>query len=262
MACGILVIWPGIEPGPPAMEAQSPNYSTTREFPGWGHLNKRNLFLQVLGAGNPKDKVLRDLVSDKSLFLSCWQLCPPCGLTWPFLCVCTWRGRFLPGKSHRTWRATVCVCVLVAQSCLTLCNPIDCSPPGSSVLGILQARKENWSGLLFPSPGDLPNPGIEPGSPMLQEDSLPSEPPGKPKNTGVGSLSLLQGIFPTQELNWGLLHCRWILYQLSHEGSPGILEWVAYHFSRASSQPRNQTGVSCIAGRFFTNWAIREALLP
>ena len=58
----------------------------------------------------------------------------------------------------------------------------------------------------FPSPGDLPNPGIEPTSPILQADSLPAEPQGKPKNTGVGSLSLLQGIFPTQKLNWGLLH--------------------------------------------------------
>ena len=75
------------------------------------------------------------------------------------------------------------------------------------------------------------------------------------QNTGMGSLSLLQGIFPTQGLNPGLLHCRWILYQLSHKGSPRILEWVAYPFSRESSQPRNQTGVSCIAGRFFTNWA-------
>ena len=67
--------------------------------------------------------------------------------------------------------------------------------------------------------GHLPNPGIEPGSHTLQVDSLPAEPQGKPKNTGVGSLSLLQGIFPTQELNWSLLHCRWILYQLSHQGS-------------------------------------------
>ena len=67
--------------------------------------------------------------------------------------------------------------------------------------------------------GDLPNPGIEPRSPTLQVDSLPAESQGKPKNTGVGSLSLLQGIFPTQELNWSLLHCRWILYQLSHQGS-------------------------------------------
>ena len=78
------------------------------------------------------------------------------------------------------------------------------------------------------------------------------------QNTGVGSLSLLQGIFPTPGSNPGLPHCRWILYQLNHKGSPRILEWVAYPFSRGSSQPRNQTGVSCIAGRFFTNWAIRE----
>ena len=72
----------------------------------------------------------------------------------------------------------------------------------------------------FPSPGDLPNPVIEPRSPALQADSLPSEPPVKPENTGVGSLSLLQGIFPTQELNRGLLHGRWILYQLSYQGRP------------------------------------------
>ena len=78
------------------------------------------------------------------------------------------------------------------------------------------------------------------------------------QNTGVGSLSLLQGIFPTQGLNPGLLHCRWILYQLSPQGSPGILEWVAYPFSSTSSWLRNQTRVSCIAGIFFTNWAIRE----
>ena len=76
-----------------------------------------------------------------------------------------------------------------------------------------------------------------------------------------GSLSFLQGIFPTQGPNPGLLHCRWILYQLSHKGSLRILEWVAYPFSSNSSQPRTQTRVSCIAGGFFTNWAIREAQL-
>ena len=65
----------------------------------------------------------------------------------------------------------------VAQSCLTLCDPVDCSLPGSSLHGILQARL--WSGLPFPSPGDLPNPGIEPGSLALQADALTSEPPGK-----------------------------------------------------------------------------------
>ena len=58
----------------------------------------------------------------------------------------------------------------------------------------------------------------------MQADSLPAEPPGKPKNSGVGSLSLLQWIFPTQELNLGLLHCRQILYQLSYQGSPYILK--------------------------------------
>ena len=79
------------------------------------------------------------------------------------------------------------------------------------------------------------------------------------RNTGVGSLSLLQGVFPTQELNPGLLHCRWILYQLSHKGSPRILEWVAYSFSSRSSRPRSRTRVSCIAGGFFTNWAMRDA---
>ena len=96
------------------------------------------------------------------------------------------------------------------------------------------------------------------------------------KNTGVGSLSLFQGIFPTQGLNWGFLHCRWVLYLLSYEGSLNIrrnsgciahgilqariLEWVAYPFSCGSYRPRSQTWVSCIADRFFTNWAIREAL--
>ena len=79
------------------------------------------------------------------------------------------------------------------------------------------------------------------------------------QNTGVGSLSLLQRIFPTQGLNPGLPHCTQILYQLSHKGSPRILEWVAYSFSSRSSWPRNQTGVSRIAGGFFTNWAMREA---
>ena len=73
-----------------------------------------------------------------------------------------------------------------------------------------------------PPPGDLPNPGIEPRSPALRADSSPAEPPGKPKNTGVGSLSLLQRIFPNQESNRGLLHCRRILYQLRYQGSPPI----------------------------------------
>ena len=79
------------------------------------------------------------------------------------------------------------------------------------------------------------------------------------QNTGVGSLSLLQ-IFPSQGSNPGFLHCRQILYQLSHKERPRILRWVAYPFSSWSSGPRNWTRVSCIADGFFTSWAIREAL--
>ena len=79
------------------------------------------------------------------------------------------------------------------------------------------------------------------------------------KNTGVGCHFLLLGVFPTQRLNPGVPHCRWILYQLSHKGSLRIFEWLAYPFSSRSSWPRNQTEVSCIALRFCTKWAIREA---
>ena len=78
----------------------------------------------------------------------------------------------------------------------------------------------------------------------------PQNSPGQ--NTEVGSLSLLQGIFTTQGLNQGLPHGRKILYQLRHKRSLRILEWVVYPFSSRSSEPRNWTGVSCIAGRFFT----------
>ena len=105
------------------------------------------------------------------------------------------------------------------QSCPTLCDPVDYSPPGSSVHGILQARILDWVALPLP-----------------------------------------QGIFLTQESNPGLQHCRQILYQLSHKWSPRVLEWVACPFSSGSSWLRNQTGVSCIADGFFTNWAIRDAL--
>ena len=98
-------------------------------------------------------------------------------------------------------------------------------------------------------------------SDSLQPHGLysPWNSPGR--NTGVGSLSLLQGIFPAQGSNPGLPHCRQILYQLSHKGSPRIPEWVAYPFSRGSSRPRNRTGVSCTADWFSTIWAIREALI-
>ena len=78
------------------------------------------------------------------------------------------------------------------------------------------------------------------------------------QNTGMGNLSLLQGIFPTQGSSPGLPNCRQILYQLSHKGNPRILEWVAYPFSSRSFWPRNQNGVSWTAGGFFTNWTVRK----
>ena len=105
------------------------------------------------------------------------------------------------------------------QSCPTLCDPID-GQPTRFYSSWEFSRHEHWSRLPCPPPGDLFNPGIEPRSPALQAVSLPSELQGKPKNTGAGSLFLLQGNFLTQELNQGLLHCRQILFQLSHQGSP------------------------------------------
>ena len=81
------------------------------------------------------------------------------------------------------------------------------------------------------------------------------------QNTAMGKLSFLQGIFPIQGSNPGLPHCRQLLYQLSAQRSPRILEWVTYPFSSRSSPPRNLTGVCCITGRFFTSWATREALV-
>ena len=112
-----------------------------------------------------------------------------------------------------------CLC-LVTQLCPTLCDPMDCNLPGSSVHGILQ--QEYWNGLPFSPPGDLRDPGTEPGSPALQMNSLLSETPGKNKNTGAGRVSLLQGILLTQESNRGLHHCSRIFDQLSYQGSPLI----------------------------------------
>ena len=125
-------------------------------------------------------------------------------------------GRF--SYTRATWEGPqVLLCVLSHSLNLTLCDPMDCSSPGSSV----------------------------------PEDS-------QGKNTGVGCHALLQGIFPTQGSNPSLLHCRQILYCLSHQGCPRMQEWVAYSFSRRSSWSRIRTGVSWIAGWFFTRWGTRE----
>ena len=166
------------------------------------------------------------------------------------------------------------VLCLVAQSCPTLWNPLDCSPPGSSVHGILQARILEWVAVLSSRGSFWPRDWTSVSCLLAAQVLLwkwkslscvglfgshgsPWNSPGQ--NTGVGSLSLLQGIFPTQGLKKGLPHCKQTLYQLNHKESLRILECIAYPFSRGSSQPRNQTRVSCIAGWCFTNWNIREA---
>ena len=112
---------------------------------------------------------------------------------------CPWD---FPGKNTGKWKWKLLSCVWLFATPWT-------------IQSMEFSRPEYWSEYHFPSPGDLPNPG--------------------------------------------LLHCRQILYQLSHKGSPRILECVAYPFSRGFSWPRSWTGVSCIAGGFFTSWATREA---
>ena len=90
---------------------------------------------------------------------------------------------------------------LVTQLCPTLCEPIDCGPPALLSMGILQARKLEWVAISFSRGTSQPRDRTQ--SPTLQADSLPSEPPEKPKNTGVGSLSLLQGNLPDPGIKLG-----------------------------------------------------------
>ena len=127
----------------------------------------------------------------------------------------------------------------VPHSCLTLCDLLDYTGHG-----VLQDRILEWA--VFP---------FSRGSSQPRDETRVS----CSSCLGVGSLSFLQGIVPTQGSNPGLPHCREIFYHLSHKGSPRILERVAYPFSSRYSWPRNQTGVSCIADGFLTNWAMREA---
>ena len=159
-----------------------------------------------------------------------------------------WRKASVGQRESSMETCTLKVAVLVTQSCPTLWDPMDYSQSGSSVHGIFQAKVLAWQPFAFP--GDRPNPGTEPRSPALQADPLPSEPPGNPKNTGAGSLSLLQRIFPTQESN--LQHCRQILYQLSYLFGGFALNastealWVKCDFSRNLSISSRFFQISCI----------------
>ena len=124
---------------------------------------------------------------------------------------------FFPQECHLAWFLLLCAVFSHLGVSNSLRPPWAVAHQTPLSMGILQTRILEW--LPCPPPGDLPNPGIEPRSPLLQVGALPSELPGKPKNTAVGSLSLLWGIFSTQKSNQGLLHCRQILYQLSYQGS-------------------------------------------
>ena len=99
---------------------------------------------------------------------------------------------------------SVDLCVCVSRS-VVADSVTSCTAAHQALLSMRFSRQGYCSELPFPSPGDLSDPGIKPGSPALQVDSLLGEPPGKPKNTGMGSLSLFWGIFLTQDSNWGLL---------------------------------------------------------
>ena len=112
------------------------------------------------------------------------------------------------------------------QLCLTL-QLHELQPTSSSIHEILQARILKQVAIPF-SQGIFPTQGSNPGFPHCRNIFLPSEPPGKPRNTGVGSLSLLQGIFQIQELNQGLLHYRQILYQLRYINLFFGIIWIVW----------------------------------
>ena len=120
----------------------------------------------------------------------------------------------------------------VTQSCLTLWDPMDCSLPGSSVHGILQAGILQWVAIPFSRGSSQPRDRTQVSWIAFRFFTVWAS--GKPKKTGMGSLSLLQWVFQTQGLNWGLLQsrslllCKWILYQLSSQG----IHFILVHFSQ------------------------------
>ena len=115
---------------------------------------------------------------------------------------------------------------------------------GNSPVNRNRSENKMWRPYNFTHPSESESRSVV--SDSLQPHGLYSPWNSSGQNTGEGSLFLLQGIIPTQGLNPGLLHGKWLLYKLSHQASPRKLEWVAYPFSSGSSQPRNQTRVSCI----------------
>ena len=175
---------------------------------------------EVCSNSCPLSRWCHPTISSSVTLFSCPQSFPASGsfpVSWPLRMrrprYCSFCFSISPSSEYSgliSLRTTglIAVKVKVAQSCPTLCDPMD-----YTVHGILQARILEWVAFPF-SKGSSQS-----RSPVFQADSLPAEPPEKSKNTGVGSLSILQQIFPTQESKQGFLHCRQILYQLSHQGS-------------------------------------------
>ena len=145
------------------------------------------------------------------------------------------------------------------QSCPSLCNSVNCRPSGSFVHGILQARILQWHywSCHFFLQGIFLTQGSNPRLSHLlhwQASSLPLVPPGKP-------LSHLWCAQPCSTL-CSLIDCSLLGSSVHEILQASILEWVVMPSFKGSSQPRNRTWVSCIASRFFTNWATRKALKP
>ena len=162
--------------------------------------------------------------------------------------------------------AAGCVCIhpyavlllcLIAQSYPTLCSPMDCTHQAPLSMGILQARILEWVAM---SSSRGSSQSTDQTQVALEANSLPSEPPGKPMNTGVGSLSLRQGIFPTQESNQGSCIAGAFFYQPSYQGSPMytcrhylfllcvkcIIWWVlTYVFNRNNEHNRHPPKFLC-----------------
>ena len=210
----------------------------------------------------------------------------------------------------RKCKSYIWECMLVAQSCPTLCDTMDCCPPGSSVHGILQANILEWAAISSSMGSSWPRDGTQVS--LLQPNTLPSEPPGKSYiwqgvrlmpsfrtvitvwgangipgkkilllSVGVSQIGLASvcgkvdsvssepAHFPTCKVKMKVVPDSLLSHGLySPPGSSvhgilqaRILEWVAIPFSRGSSQPRDWTQISHIAGRSFTIWATREALL-
>ena len=169
-------------------------------------------------------------------------------------------------QGRESHSCTKCGGGVVTESCPTLATPWTVAH--QAPLSMEFFRQEYWSGLPFLLPGDLPDPGIKLGSPAFQADSLPSEPPEKPE-MGLEPMTLRLRV--SCSTDWARQAaakvkvaqlcpslCDPMDYTAHGILQARILEWVAFPFSRGSSQPRDQTWVFCTAGRFFTIWATNE----